>query len=62
MPRTKKAAKVLSIKLAEDVNDQLEQFCDETGLNKTITVEKILRQYFETYFSRPKGERNIFKS
>ena len=42
MPRTKKDAKIFNIKLATPINDQLEQFCEETGLNKTTATEKIM--------------------
>lgn len=61
MSRTKKDAKMLNIKLAKDVSDELEAFCDETGVTKTVAVEKILHQYFEEYFERPEEERRIFK-
>lgn len=60
MPRQKKNAKILNIKLDRDISDQLEQFCDETGMSKTIAVEKILAQYFERYFQRPEEERKLF--
>lgn len=61
MPRQKKDAKILNIKLAREISDQLEQFYEETGVSKTIATEKILSQYFEKYFNRPKGERTLFK-
>ena len=61
MSRTKKDAKMLNVKLAKDVSDELEKFCEETGITKTIAVEKILHQYFEQYFERPEEERRIFK-
>lgn len=51
MPRQKKDAKILNIKLATTINDQLEQFCEETGMSKTIATEKILSQYLAEYFS-----------
>ena len=60
MPREKKDAKILNIKLARDVNDQLEQFCKETGMSKTVAVEKILKHYFDEYFQRPEKERTLF--
>ena len=60
MPRQKKDAKILNIKLAREISDQLEQFYEETGVSKTIATEKILSQYFEKYFNRPKGERTLF--
>lgn len=60
MSRTKKDAKILNIKLDREIHEQLEQFCDESGMSKTIAVEKILRRYFEEYFKRPKEDRTLF--
>ena len=61
MSRSKKDAKIVNIKLLREVHDQLEEFCDETGMSKTTAIEKILSQYFESYFKRPEGERKLFK-
>ena len=61
MPRQKKDAKILNIKLAKEISDQLEQFCEESRMSKTIATEKILSKYFEEYFSRPEEERTLFK-
>lgn len=61
MPRQKKDAKILNIKLARKISNQLEQFCEESGMSKTIATEKILSKYFEEYFSRPEEERTLFK-
>lgn len=61
MPRQKKDAKILNIKLAKEISDQLEQFYEESGMPKTIATEKILSKYFEEYFSRPEEERTLFK-
>lgn len=61
MSREKKDAKLLNIKLDRIVHEQLEQFCDESGMTKTMATEKILAQFFEEYFRRPEEERRIFK-
>ena len=61
MPRQKKDAKILNIKLAKEISDQLEQFCKESGISKTVATEKILSKYFEEYFSIPEEERTLFK-
>ena len=61
MPRQKKDAKILNIKLAKEISDQLGQFCEESGISKTVATEKILSKYFEEYFSRPEEERTLFK-
>ena len=60
MSRTKKDAKILNIKLDREIHEQLEEFCDESGMTKTIAVEKILQRYFEEYFKRPKQDRTLF--
>ena len=60
MSRTKKDAKILNINLDRKIHEQLEQFCDESGMTKTIAVEKILQRYFEEYFKRPKDDRTLF--
>ena len=61
MPRQKKDAKILNIKLATTISEQLEQFCEETGMSKTTATEKILLQYLNGYFSRPEQDRKLFK-
>lgn len=60
MPRPKKDAKILNIKLIKTVSDQLERFCEETGMSKTTAIEKILAQYFDSYFKKPESERKLF--
>ena len=60
MARQKKDSKLLNIKLAADVHEKLEQFCEETGMTKTTAVEKILGQYFEGYFKKAEEERKLF--
>ncbi len=61
MPRAKKDAKILNIKLDRGIHEQLEQFCNESGMTKTIATEKILAQFFAEYFLRPKKDRTLFK-
>ena len=46
MPRAKKDAKILNVKLATPVYDRLEEFCDESGMSKTVAAEKIFTQFF----------------
>lgn len=60
MPRQKKDAKNLNIRLATEVADQLEQFCQESGQTKTMAVERILGRYFDEYFSRPEEDRKLY--
>ena len=60
MPRSKKDAKILNVKLASPVYEQLDQFCEESGLSKTVATEKILGQFFGIYFEKPEKDRVIF--
>ena len=53
--------KILNIKLAREISNQLEQFCEESGISKTVATEKKLSKYFEEYFSRLEEERTLFK-
>lgn len=61
MPRSKKDAKIFNMKMATPVFEKLEQFCDETGMTKTMATEKILNQYFDEYFAKPESKRKLFK-
>ena len=61
MPRAKKDAKVLNVKLATPVYERLEEFCDESGMSKTVAAEKIFTQFFNDYFERPESKRTIFQ-
>ena len=61
MPRAKKDAKILNVKLATPVYERLEEFCEESGMSKTVAAEKIFTQFFNGYFERPENDRMIFK-
>ncbi len=61
MSRQKKDAKVLNIKLETSIHDKLEEFCEETGISKTVATEKILSRFFDEYFQRPEADRIIIK-
>ena len=60
MPRTKKDARVLNIKLEKQVYDTLSKFTAETGIPKTTVVEKVLSGFFEEYYEKPEEQRKIF--
>lgn len=60
MPRVKKDAKTLNVKLDRQVHEDLERFCEETGMSKTIAVEKVLRKYLDDYFDLPRDKRALF--
>ena len=57
MPRQKKDAKVLNIKLATPINEKLERFCKESGQTKTLAVERFLDNCLDEYFKKPEKER-----
>lgn len=61
MAQIKKDAKRLNIKLNREIHEELERFCDESGMTKTAAIEKILAQYLERYFKKPETERNLFQ-
>lgn len=45
MPRQKKEGTYLNCKIESSIAKRLEDYCAETGLTKTITVEKALDAY-----------------
>lgn len=57
MPRQKKDAKILNIKLATSVSDKLERFCEESCQSKTIAVERFLDKCLDEYFDKPEELR-----
>ena len=61
MPRAKKDYRNLNIKLASEIYEALETFCEETGITKTTAIEKILDRFFEEYFKKPKKDRDLFR-
>ena len=60
MSRSKKDAKFLNMKLDSNIHRQLEEFCEETGMTKTMATEKILSKFFDEYFGRPEESRKLF--
>lgn len=49
MPQHKKDFKLLNCKIDKKIAEDLEKFVADTGLSKTITVEKALAKYIEHY-------------
>lgn len=43
-----KESKAVNINMDVTVLQDLEKYCEETGLTKTTAIERILKQYFET--------------
>ena len=42
-----KNARKINMKFATEVYDQLERFCCETSMSKTVATEKIMPQFFD---------------
>lgn len=57
MPRAKKDAKMLSIKLSTPIYEKLEKFCEESGQSKTVAVERFLNKCLDEYFSKAEDMR-----
>ena len=49
MPKPRKDWKALNIKIQSSVYDKLEKYCEETGLSKTVAVERILLKAFDEH-------------
>lgn len=49
MTKQNKDWKALNIKLDRTIYEQLEKYCEETGLSKTVAVERILSKAFKEY-------------
>jgi predicted transcriptional regulator len=47
MPRQKKDARPLNIKLQTEVYDLLDKYTADTGVPKTVVVEKALAEYLK---------------
>ena len=56
MPREKKNGKHISLLLEQKLYDDLGQYCAETYLTKTATIEKALKQLFEEQKKQKKKE------
>jgi hypothetical protein len=61
MPRQKKDAKTLNIKLETAINEKLERFCGESGQSKTVAVKRFLDRCLDEYFEKPKKLENQIK-
>lgn len=49
MARTRKDAEMLHCRLDKKISDALTKLCNETGLTKTMAVERVLKTYVDTY-------------
>ncbi len=49
MPQRKKDYRLLNCKIEKEVADKLDKFTEDTGLSKTVTVEKALSKFIDQY-------------
>lgn len=55
-----KEMKTVTVRVSVETNELWDRFCEETGLSKTMAVEKILSHYFAEFFKKPEAERTLF--
>jgi hypothetical protein len=51
MRKQKKDGKSLNCVIDREVFEQLETYCNEVGQTKTLAVERILKQFFKSYYN-----------
>ena len=51
MRKKKKDGKSLNCVIDREVFEQLEDYCNEVGQTKTLAVERVLRQFFKSYYN-----------
>ena len=56
-----KETKILNLRVEPETVEMLTNFCEETGVPKTVAVNKILNAFLTDFFSKPEDERTIFK-
>ena len=49
MPRQKKDNHSITIRIATDIFNRLNQFCEDSGQSKTAAVERALTMYMNDY-------------
>ncbi len=49
MARPKKESHPITIRMAQELFDRLNDFCDRSGLSKTVAIERALTEYINAY-------------
>lgn len=57
MPRSKKDAVMLNIRLNRAIAETLADYCERTGQTKTTAVERMLENELKKYFQQPEKKR-----
>ncbi len=50
MPRAKKESVPISARIEKRTFERLEKFCEDSGLGKTVTLERALNMYMDEYY------------
>ncbi len=53
MARPKKDSQVVNLNIKRDVYDKFVEFCDTTGLTKTVVAERALEVYIDAMNKNP---------
>ena len=59
MPRPKKDNYPLSLRIENNVDDRLTQYCEDSGQNKTLAIERALMVYIDEYYRQQEKLENI---
>lgn len=52
MPRAKKESVPISARIEKRTFERLEKFCKDSGLGKTVTLERALNMYMDEYYGK----------
>lgn len=52
MPRVKKESVPISARIEKRTFERLEKFCTDSGLGKTVTLERALNMYMDEYYGK----------
>ena len=53
MARPKKDSQVINLNIERSIYDKFVEFCDNTGLTKTVVVERALEMYIDAMNENP---------
>ena len=53
MARPRKDSQVVNLNIKRDVYDKFVEFCDRTGLTKTVVTERALEMYIDVMNKNP---------
>ncbi len=59
MPRMKKESVPISARIEKDTFEKLEKFCTDSGLGKTVTLERALNMYIDDYYGKQEKLSNF---